>query len=42
MDEGLYFVKRVNATTLKFAKSGSDLYNEKFINIDNDGQELVL
>jgi len=37
MDEGLYFVKRVNATTLKFAKSGSDLYNEKFVNIDNDG-----
>ena len=37
MDEGLYFVKRVNATTLKFAKSGSDLYNGKFINIDNDG-----
>ena len=37
MDEGLYFVKRVNETTLKFAKSGSDLYNGKFINIDNDG-----
>ena len=37
MDEGLYFVKRINATTLKFAKSGSDLYTEKFINIDNDG-----
>ena len=37
MDEGLYFVKRINETTLKFAKSGSDLYNEKFINIDNDG-----
>jgi len=28
MDEGLYFVKRVNSTTLKFAKSGSDLYTE--------------
>ena len=32
MDEGLYFVKRVNETTIKFAKSGSDLYNGKFIN----------
>ena len=31
MDEGLYFVKRVNETTLKFAKSGSDLYNGKFV-----------
>ena len=37
MDEGLYFIKRVNETTVKFAKSGSNLYNEKFINIDNDG-----
>ena len=36
MDEGLYFVKRVNSTTLKFAKSGSDLYTEKFINVDTD------
>ena len=37
MDEGLYFVKRVNSTTLKFAKSSSDLYTGKFINVDNDG-----
>jgi hypothetical protein len=37
MDEGLYFVKRVNNTTLKFSKSGSDLYTGKFINIDEDG-----
>ena len=37
MDEGLYFIKRVNETTVKFAKSGSDLYNEKFVNVDNDG-----
>ena len=37
MDEGLYFVKRINETTVKFAKSGSDLYTEKFVNIDNDG-----
>ena len=37
MDEGLYFVKRVNETTLKFAKSGSDLYNEKFVTQDSVG-----
>ena len=37
MDEGLYFVERVNETTVKFAKSGSDLYTGKFVNIDNDG-----
>ena len=30
-DEGLYFVKRVNATTLKFAKSRTDLGNEEYI-----------
>ena len=36
MDEGLYFVERVNETTVKFAKSASDLYNGKYINIDND------
>ena len=37
MDEGLYFVKRVNETTLKFAKSGSDLYNEKFVTQEQVG-----
>jgi len=34
--EGLYFVHRVNATTLKLAKSRSDIDNSKFINLDTD------
>jgi len=37
MDEGLYFIKRINDTTVKFAKSGSDLYNEKFVTQDQVG-----
>ena len=35
--KGLYFIKRVNETTVKFAKSGSDLYNEKFVTQDQVG-----
>ena len=36
-DEGLYFVKRVDANSIKLAKSRPDLYNENFINLDEDG-----
>jgi len=36
-DEGLYFVKRVDANSIKLAKSTPDLYNETFVNLDNDG-----
>ena len=33
--EGLYFVKRVNGSTLKFAKSRTDLFNLNFVSLDN-------
>ena len=32
-NEGIYFIKRINATTIKLAKSKSDIYNSKFISI---------
>ena len=34
-DDGLYFVKRVNGSTVKFAKSRDDIFNSKFISLDN-------
>ena len=34
-DDGLYFVKRVNGSTLKFARSRDDIFNSKFISLDN-------
>jgi hypothetical protein len=34
-DDGLYFVKRVNGSTLKFAKSRSDIFNLNFVSLDN-------
>ena len=34
-DDGLYFVKRVNSSTVKFAKSRDDIFNSKFISLDN-------
>jgi len=33
--DGLYFVKRVNGSTVKFAKSRDDIFNSKFISLDN-------
>ena len=32
-DEGLYFVQRVNSTTVKLAKSRTNIYNSKFIEV---------
>ena len=32
-DDGLYFVKRVNGSTVKFAKSRNDIFNSKFVSI---------
>ena len=32
-DEGLYFVKRIDANTVKLAKSRSNLYNEVFVKV---------
>jgi hypothetical protein len=34
-DDGLYFVKRVNSSTVKFAKSRDDIFSSKFISLDN-------
>ena len=34
-NEGLYFVKRVSGSTLKFAKSRNDLFNSNFVSLDN-------
>ena len=33
--DGLYFIKRVNSSTVKFAKSRDDIFNSKFISLDN-------
>ena len=33
--EGIYFVKRINSTTIKLAKSRSDIYNNRFVSLDN-------
>ena len=34
-DEGVYYVKRVNSTTIKFAKSKTDLYNSQFVSVES-------
>jgi len=34
-DDGLYFVKRVNSSTVKFAKSRNDILNSKFVSVDS-------
>jgi len=34
--EGIYFIKRVDANNVKFAKSTSDILNEKFISLENE------
>jgi len=33
--EGIYFVKRIDSNTIKFALSKSDIYNSKFISVDS-------
>ena len=35
--EGLYYVKRIDANTVKFAKSQSDIYGGIFTKVDPDG-----
>jgi len=35
-DEGLYFIKRVDANNIKLAKSRPDLYNGTFVDLTND------
>ena len=35
-NEGLYFIKRVNSTKIKLAKSKSNVYNSKFISLDDN------
>jgi len=35
-NEGLYFIKRVSSTKIKLAKSKSDIYNSKFISIEDE------
>ena len=32
----MYFVKRVNESKVKFAKSREDIYKSKFISLDNE------
>jgi hypothetical protein len=32
--EGIYFIKRIDKTKVKFARSRSDIYNSKFISLD--------
>ena len=34
-DSGLYFVFRVNSSTIKLAKSRTDIFNEKFIEVES-------
>ena len=34
--DGLYFVKRVSDTTVKFAKSRSDLFNNRFVEVESE------
>ena len=34
--EGLYFIKRISSTVVKLATSKSDIYNSKFISLDNE------
>ena len=34
-DEGIYYIKRVSSTKVKFARSKTDLYDSKFISLDN-------
>ena len=33
-DEGIYFIKRIDSNTVKFALSRSDIYNSKFVSVD--------
>ena len=33
--EGIYFIQRIDSNTIKFARSRSDIYNSKFISVNN-------
>ena len=33
-DEGIYFIKRIDPSSVKFAKSKSDIYYSKFVSVD--------
>ena len=33
--EGLYFIKRVSGSTVKFARSRNDIYNNKFVEVES-------
>ena len=33
--DGLYYVKRIDNTKIKLAKSRSDIYNEKFLSVES-------
>ena len=35
-DEGLYFVKRVNSTTIKLARSKTDLFNNRYVSLSSE------
>ena len=35
-DEGLYFVRRVNSTTIKLTRSRTDLYNDRFVSLSGE------
>jgi hypothetical protein len=35
-EEGIYFIKRIDANNVKFAKSKSDILNQKFVNVENE------
>ena len=41
-DEGLYFVQRVNATTLKFAKSRTNLADGKFVSVNTNSNTGIV
>jgi hypothetical protein len=34
-EDGLYFIQRINASTVRFAKSRSNIYNSIFVSLDN-------
>jgi hypothetical protein len=34
-DEGVFFIKRIDSNTIKFALSKSDIHNSKFISVDS-------
>lgn len=35
-DEGLYYVKRIDENNISFARSKSDIFNSRFVNLENE------